>query len=115
MSVCILFGGAGFVGTHLAKHFLESKRFSHIRIADINESPLVGVQGISFSKTDVREEISLSLISDEPEWIFNLAAIHREPGHLPHEYFETNIKGAHNISNYANKVNCKNIYFTSSI
>src|SRR6267154_5289758 len=115
MSVCILFGGAGFVGTHLAKSFLGEKKFSRVHIADIRKSPLEGTSGITTSVTDVRDEIRLDLIDETPEWIFNFAAVHREPGHLPHEYFETNLKGAAAICSYAEAINCKNIFFTSSI
>ncbi|MFM7856497.1 MAG: NAD-dependent epimerase/dehydratase family protein, partial [Flammeovirgaceae bacterium] len=42
-------------------------------------------------------------------------AIHREPGHQADEYFETNLKGAENVCKFAEKIDCKNIFFTSSI
>lgn len=115
MSICVIFGGSGFVGTHLAQFFLKYKKFDHIHIADIKESPLRNLENISTSITDVRNKIKENLIPESPNWLFNLAAIHREPGHKGQEYFETNIKGARNVCNYAEKVNCKNIYFTSSI
>jgi GlcNAc-P-P-Und epimerase len=115
MSVCVIFGGAGFVGTHLAQHFLDKKIFAKVHLADIRQSSLGGQEGISTSLTDVREPISKGLVDESPAWIFNFAAIHREPGHRPEEFFETNLKGATNICAYAEQVGCKNIYFTSSI
>ncbi len=115
MPNCVIFGGAGFVGTHLAKHFLKTKKFDHIHIADIRKSPLQNDHRISTSSADVREKIDIPLVDESPTWIFNLAAIHREPGHNGEEYYETNIKGAHNVCEYAENVNCQNIYFTSSI
>ncbi|MEW5995276.1 MAG: NAD(P)-dependent oxidoreductase [Candidatus Zixiibacteriota bacterium] len=115
MSSCVLFGGAGFVGTHLTKRFLESGRFSHVHIADIQPSPLRGMPGVTSSITDVRRPIPRDMISESPEWIFNLAAIHREPGHEDYEYFETNLTGARTVCEYADSVNCRNIHFTSSI
>jgi nucleoside-diphosphate-sugar epimerase len=115
MSSCIIFGGSGFIGTYLAEYFLSTGRFSNIHIADIRKSPLSGVAGIAFSYTDVREKIPLNLIDDTPEWIFNLAAVHREPGHQREEYFATNLAGARNICEFADKIGCDNIYFTSSI
>jgi len=115
MSTCVIFGGAGFVGTHLARHFLKTGRFIHCHLADIRPSPLEGEPGISTSLTDVRQPIPDDLVEKSPEWIFNLAAIHREPGHIREEYFETNIAGAHNVCAYADTVACDNMYFTSSI
>lgn len=115
MPSCVIFGGAGFVGTHLARHFLATKRFTHIHLADIRTSPLEGSPDISCSVTDVRNPIAIDLIKEKPEWIINLAAIHREPGHQPNEYFETNLKGAQHVCAYAEAVGCSHIFFTSSI
>jgi nucleoside-diphosphate-sugar epimerase len=114
MSVCVIFGGAGFIGTHLAKHLLSTGRFDHVHIADINQ-PDWEVDNVSASVTDVRQPIPPELIPERPTWIFNLAAVHREPGHEAHEYFDTNLAGARNVCAYADAVGCKNIYFTSSI
>lgn len=112
----VIFGGCGFIGTFLAKHLLESGKADDVVIADIRESSLDGSPGIRYVKVDVRERIDPGLISGEsPEWIFNLAAVHREPGHEPQEYFDTNLKGAENVCAFADAVGCNNIFFTSSI
>lgn len=115
MKSCVLFGGAGFVGTHLTKYLLASGRFTHVHIADIRPTVLRGHEGVTDSLTDVRKPIPSGLIDRRPEWIFNLAAVHREPGHEREEYFETNLAGAHNVCEYAEALDCPNIYFTSSI
>jgi nucleoside-diphosphate-sugar epimerase len=118
MSVCVIFGGAGFVGTHLTKHLLRNGRFTHVHIADIFPTELEGTPGVTSSITDVRLPIPPDLIDEKPEWIFNLAAVHREPGEPPHtrgEYFATNLAGARNVCRYAETVDCNNVYFTSSI
>ncbi len=115
MSWCLIFGGSGYIGTHLARHFLEKGKFTNIHIADIQPTSLDGTPGITYSNTDVRDSIPEDLLPEKPEWIINLAAIHREPGHESHEYYNTNIPGAYNVCQYATAVDCRNIYFSSSI
>ena len=41
--------------------------------------------------------------------------MHRTPGHTPGEYYETNIKGAENVTNWASENGISKIVFTSSI
>ena len=115
MKRCVIFGGAGYVGTHLTRHLLNTKRFTHVHIADIQPSSLEGSPGVTTSITDVRQPLEIAHAPFSPDWIFNLAAVHREPGHAPHEYYETNLAGAANVCDYAEVVGCDNIYFTSSI
>ena len=47
--------------------------------------------------------------------IFNFAAVHRTPGHEDIEYFETNIRGAEHVCEFAEKYGIKKMVFTSSI
>lgn len=115
MSTCTIFGGAGFIGTHLAQRLLASRLFTGVHIADTRSSPLIGQHGVTTSITDVREQVPLSLCDSRPQWIFNLAAVHREPGHLHYEYFDANVAGARNVCAYAEAVECSNMFFTSSI
>src|SRR5260221_6103919 len=115
MRGCIIFGGSGYIGTKLASWFLENKRFDIIHIIDIKETSLCDKSGVLFHKMDVRLPVELTIEDGTIEWIFNFAAIHREPGHRTDEYFETNINGAKNVCALAEKINCKNIFFTASI
>lgn len=115
MSTCVIFGGAGFIGTHLASELLQARQFDRVVIADIAATPLREVAGIVAEHCDVRAPIAQQFDRYAPDWIVNLAAVHREPGHLPHEYYLTNLLGAENICNYAQRVGCGRIMFTSSI
>jgi nucleoside-diphosphate-sugar epimerase len=47
--------------------------------------------------------------------VYNLAAVHRTPGHPAHEYYDTNIFGALNVTRFADAIGAKRIVFTSSI
>ncbi|MBI1910218.1 MAG: NAD(P)-dependent oxidoreductase [Deltaproteobacteria bacterium] len=115
MASCLIIGGSGYIGTHLAKHLLSHNKFSHIYIADLKPSSLQGNPSITFFQLDVRQPIPKDLLPENPEWIFNLAAICREPGYEAHEYFETNLAGARHVCDYAEVIECNNIFFTSSM
>lgn len=121
MKVAILFGGSGYIAGFLLKKLIELDKFEKYFVFDILE--LKGFNKelkegtIVFEKCDVRDSIkSLNIkLDQEFSWIFNFAAIHREPGHDQKEYFDTNINGAKNINAFADKLGVKKIFFTSSI
>ncbi|WP_420603487.1 NAD-dependent epimerase/dehydratase family protein [Flagellimonas sp.] len=112
----IIFGGSGYIGRNMLSVFLKEDRFSKYIVCDIK--PLSGFEDenkVHFEKIDVRREIKIESDHDSNSWIFNFAAIHREPGHAYKEYFDTNIPGAENVTEFARKAGIKNIFFTSSI
>ncbi len=121
----VIFGGSGFIGAHLSINFLTNNLVDQIILADIEAPKYQNLPPqlksffdsgkIKFIKVDVRSEIVDSGLPSETDLIVNLAAVHREPGHLRHEYYNTNIAGAENISDWARKINCQYIVFTSSI
>jgi nucleoside-diphosphate-sugar epimerase len=111
-SSAIVFGGAGFIGTHLLRH-LVGRGVERVVSFDIAE-PAAPVPGVDYVRGDVREEIPANVVSSIPE-IYDLAAVHRTPGHPDHEYYETNVQGALNISDFARQAAAPQIVFTSSI
>ncbi len=119
--VAIIFGGAGYIGRNLLSHLVRENLFELIYIFDIQDlkgfDKSIEEGKVVFKYLDVREPISTSIrnIDLENSWIFNFAAIHREPGHEYQEYFDTNIPGAENINAFARKTGVKNLFFTSSI
>lgn len=121
----IVFGGSGFIGTHLI-HLLKEKCLSkNDRIYDIDivmpgeEGVVPGIvekiDGVEYIRCDVRKPLDFPIVTTPDDIIFNLAAVHRTPGHEDKEYFETNIRGAENVVQFAEKHNIKKILFTSSI
>jgi GlcNAc-P-P-Und epimerase len=112
---CVIFGGVGYVGRNWANRLAEKKIFGRIILADIR-SPVDRLPAsVEYINCDVRKPITTQLPELRPDWIFNFAAIHREPGHAVEEYFGTNLPGARNVCAYAEERACKNILFSSSI
>lgn len=114
MTVAIIFGGAGFVGTHLARRLVASGQFHEVVSADVRPPRMGPVAGVRYVDCDVRKPIPRDVASGVTE-IYNLAAVHTTPGHPPHEYYETNVLGAIHVTDYAADVGAPFVVFTSSI
>lgn len=136
----IIFGGTGFIGTHLANLLAEQHPGTPIWNLDIVDpsklsgmsekqlqeyttikgwkSPVVDGEErkATFVYCDVRKPIAdLPFTPTADDVIFNFAAVHRTPGHPDLAYFETNMRGAENVCAFAEKFDIKNMVFTSSI
>jgi len=120
----VIFGGTGFIGTHTAQRILLEPGVEQVTLVDMGQPRkdgyAAGLQAalasgkVRFVQHDIRQPLPLDALP-KADLIFNLAAVHREPGHQPHEYYETNLLGAENVCAYANAVDCRHIIFTSSI
>lgn len=120
----ILFGGSGFIGTHLI-HLLNKIKKDDDKIYCLDlvipgeEGVVPGIveknENVIYIRSDVRQKIDFDFIPTKDDIIFNLAAVHRTPGHEAHEYFETNILGAENVTAFAEEKGINKILFTSSI
>ena len=109
-SVVLIFGGEGFIGNHLAR-LLESRGNSVIT-ADLKMRKTSNHE--NFVYCDIRQPINI-VLQKKPTIVINLAAIHRTPGHLDNEYYETNVLGSLNIARWCSSNSIKHIIFTSSI
>lgn len=121
----IIFGGSGFIGTHLIRFLKNEVINSSDKIYDIDivmpgeEGVVPGIvekfDGVEYIRADVRKALALNIDTTSDDIIFNFAAVHRTPGHPDNEYFETNIYGAENVVAFAEEKGIKKILFTSSI
>lgn len=108
----IIFGGAGFIGTHLSQYLIENNFINKIICVDIKNPNYINSK-IEYIHHDIR--FSFNRIIKNIETIYNLAAVHTTPGHHDREYFETNILGAENVCDFAENNRIRKIIFTSSI
>ena len=105
MKTAFLFGGSGYIGHYVLTRFMELDKFEAYVIYDLTYPRYSEKlsEKVKFIQCDVRHPIPAfeDKINASESWIFNLAAIHREPGHAAHEYYDTNINGAKNINAFA--------------
>ena len=105
----IIFGGCGFIGNHLIKYLnnISEKPL----VCDLHDRIFIDDMKFIFEKIDVRNQINTVCIPSKEGIIYNLAAIHKTPGHKSKEYYNTNINGAINICNYARENSIKTIKY----
>ncbi|QOZ75354.1 NAD(P)-dependent oxidoreductase [Bradyrhizobium sp. CCBAU 53351] len=108
----LVFGGSGFVGTHLLRRLRKTVAAKIVSV-DLR-APTAPISGVEYKIGDVRALGNFD-VPDAIETIYNLAAVHRTPGHPDHEYYETNVGGAIEIAALARRKHVPQIVFTSSI
>jgi nucleoside-diphosphate-sugar epimerase len=110
----IVFGGAGFIGSHLLERLSAANPAAELYSVDIGE-PRFRVPNVHYVDHDVTQPIPSQLCGSGEATIFNLAAVHTTPGHEDWEYYHTNVLGACNVCRYATEIEAKQLIFTSSI
>jgi UDP-glucuronate 4-epimerase len=124
----IITGGAGFIGSHLAKKLLLDH---HITIVDnfhsyyspeqkkdnINEIKKLGIP-FQFYQSDLMDESTCKKIFAENSFdvVIHLAAIPGVPHSIeqPHQYIDLDIKATVNVLKYAGETKVKHFIFASS-
>ena len=86
----IIFGGSGFIGTHLIKLLKAEVVEKEDQIYDLDivmpgeEGVVPGIvekiAGVNYIRLDVRRKIEFEFTPTSDDIIFNLAAVHRTPG-----------------------------------
>lgn len=106
----VIFGGDGFIGSHLSKYLVATG-------CDVTTVDLVQRASTGANRQvhwDLRNPIPDGLI-ESPDVVFNLAAVHRTPGHPDREYYNTNIFSTLNILDWMERGGIETSVFTSSI
>ena len=136
----IIFGGTGFIGTHLSRELKQNNPEAEVWNFDIVDPEVLknldekqteeyttiknrktalkkGEKRVAkYVKCDIRTKISTPPFTPtKDDIIIHLAAVHRTPGHPDEAYFETNMTGAENVRAFAEQYEIKTIIFLSSI
>jgi nucleoside-diphosphate-sugar epimerase len=124
MNCAVIFGGTGFIGTFFARHLIEKEGFEKVYLYDhepvttkastFRRKMLDCYPSIHEVVGDVRQPIDWAPL-EKITLVANFAAVHREPGHEGYEYYQSNLLGAENVCNWAERVQCETVIFTSSI
>jgi GlcNAc-P-P-Und epimerase len=107
----VVLGASGFIGTRLVGRLVEHG----VEVVAIDIAPPRIVRDrVDYVAADVREPLAAGL-GQGAQALYNLAAVHRTPGHPPHEYYETNLLGAAHGTALAEACGIPLVVFTSSI
>jgi nucleoside-diphosphate-sugar epimerase len=110
----IVFGGAGFIGSHLLQWLADKYPESQLYSLDVAE-PRFQTAGATYLHHDLRDPIPPALCGGGPALIVNLAAVHATPGHKDWEYYWTNVLAATNVCRFASAIRASEIVLSSSI
>ena len=107
----IVTGASGFIGTRLVRAL--AGRGVRVLALDLLP-PRERVEGVEYRVADVRAAFDPAIAAGVGA-IYNLAAVHRTPGHPPHEYYDANVDGALTVTALAEAAGVETVVFTSSI
>ena len=115
----VITGGAGFIGSNLARSLLENGHSVKIidNLSTGAKSNLDGIlEKVSFHDIDVLDYKNLEKIIQDSDGIFHLAALTSVPeSYLKQkEYNDVNVKGTENIFRIAEQFHIKTVFASSS-
>lgn len=115
----VVTGGAGFIGSHIAKSLLDEKHAVTI-VDNLNTGKIENIKEfqkeINFVKGDIRDETLLKKILKDVDGVFHEAALAsvQESFYKVKEYNYVNVRGTENIFKCAYDYNFKVVYASSS-
>ncbi|MHA1893044.1 MAG: GDP-mannose 4,6-dehydratase [Candidatus Helarchaeota archaeon] len=117
----LITGGAGFIGSNLADHFLENENEVTV-IDNLDTGTLKNIENakknknFNFIKGDIRNENLLKSLIKDCEYLFHHAAIASVPFSIdnPIETNDVNVNGTLNILNLVKESDVKRLVFASS-
>ncbi|MBA3680759.1 MAG: polysaccharide biosynthesis protein [Bacteroidetes bacterium] len=120
--ILLITGGTGSFGYTVLKRFLDTDAFKEIRIYSRDEKKqddmrkILNNDKVKFYIGDVRDAQAVDNVVKGVDYIFHAAALKQVPSceFFPMEAVKTNIIGAENVLNAAEKYNVKNVVVLST-
>ena len=115
----VITGGAGFIGSHIAKHLVE-KNHDVVIVDNLSRGRLENLskikEQIEFKKMDILDFDSLKDVISNSDGIFHQAALTSVPESFlqKEKYYNVNVKGTENIFKLAKEFEKKVVYASSS-
>ena len=115
----VITGGAGFIGSHIAKHLVE-KNHDVVIVDNLSRGRLENLskikEQIEFKKMDILDFDSLKDVISNSDGIFHQAALTSVPESFlqKEKYHNVNVKGTENIFKLAKEFEKKVVYASSS-
>jgi len=115
----VVTGGAGFIGSHLAKYLIKNNH-KVIIIDNLARGSLDNIDEvkneIEFHKVDISNYDEINSVIDKPDGIFHQAALASVPQSFkePEKYHKVNVIGTENIFKIGKKYGAKIVFASSS-
>ena len=115
----VITGGAGFIGSHIAKHLINKNHEVTI-IDNLSRGRLENLSGfeekIEFQKIDILDFNSLKEVISDSDGVFHQAALTSVPESFiqKEKYHDVNVVGTENIFKLAKEFEKKVVYASSS-
>ena len=117
MKKCLVTGGEGFIGSHLARQ-LASDGWQVAVIDDRSHSweGNLDAVGAEFLAADIRDRSALEQAMDGVQWVFHEAAMVSVPGSIedPVACYDTNVQGTLNVLKTARDAGVARVVLASS-
>ncbi len=119
--ICLVTGGAGFIGSHLAEMLLGQGHT--VRIVDnfatgreVNLQSFADHPELSVHKVDIRDREALAPCFEGVDWVFHLAGLADIVPSIerPDDYFSANVQGTFQVLECARAAGIKRLVYAAS-
>lgn len=110
----LVFGGSGFIGSHMVNRLLKTTK-AQITIADLKQPHVDWGSRVTTKIVDIRQPLPSKELGGDYDLVVNLAAIAKEPGYSKETYYDTNDLGAKHVIDYMRETQLQTLWFTSSM